>query len=124
LYATIRRYRVDADLSSRVIEEFMPLMKGHPGIRGYYLLDAQDGAFVTLTICENQAALEASNTMANDWMRQYLATNLLRQQSIRPFSVEVKEVLQGPLYGGLSERIRANQGATWLEPRRYVVALG
>ncbi len=118
MYATIRRYRVDADLSSRVIEqiieEFMPLMKVHPSIRGYYLLDAKDGAFVTLTICEDQATVEASNTMANDWMKRYLATKLLQQQSIRPFSVEVKETLQGPLYGGLSERIRANQGSTWL----------
>jgi excisionase family DNA binding protein len=98
----------------RIIEEFMPLMKARPRIRGYYLLDAKDRAFVTLTICEDQATVEASNTMANDWMRQYLATKLLKQQSIRPFSFEVKETLQGLLYGGLSEKIRPNQGATWL----------
>jgi excisionase family DNA binding protein len=118
LYAAVRRYRVDADERPKVIEyiieEFMPLMKVHPGIRGYYLLDAHDGAFVTLTICEDQAAVEASNTMANDWMKRYLATKLFNQQSIHPFSVEVKETLQGPLYGGLSERIRASQAATWL----------
>jgi excisionase family DNA binding protein len=119
LYATIRRYRVDADLSSgvieRIIEEFMPLMRVHAGVVEYYLLDAQDGAFATLTICEDQAALEASNAMANDWMRRYLATKLLNQQGIRPFSVEVKETFEGPLYGGLSEKRPGSQAtAAWL----------
>jgi excisionase family DNA binding protein len=120
VYATIRRYRVDADLSpgviERIIEEFMPLMRVRAGVLGYYLLDAHDGAFATLTICEDQAALEASNAMANEWMRRYLATKLLNQQGIRPFSVEVKETFEGPLYGGPSEERLGSQaaGAAWL----------
>jgi excisionase family DNA binding protein len=122
VYATIRRYRVDADLSSgvieRIIEEFMPLMRVRGGVLGYYLLDAHDGAFATLTICEDQGALEASNEMANEWMRHYLATRLLNnQQGIRPFSVEVKETFEGPLYGGLSEELQGSQqagGGAWV----------
>jgi excisionase family DNA binding protein len=98
----IRRYRVDPVSSSEVveqiIEEFVPLMSGVPGIPEYYLLDAQDGAFATVTICEDQAALHAANTTAYDWMKHFLATKLLDQESMRAFSVEVEEPLQGPLY--------------------------
>jgi excisionase family DNA binding protein len=100
--AAIRRYRVDPVSSSEVveqiIEEFVPLMTESPGLLEYYLLDAQDGAFATMTICENRAALEAANTMAYDWMKHFLATKILDQEGMRAFSVEVEEPLQGPLY--------------------------
>lgn len=100
--AAIRRYRVNAasspEVIEQIIEEFVPLMSGSPGLLEYYLLDAQDGAFATVTICEDRAALEAANTMAYDWMKHFLATKFLDQQSMRAFSVEVEEPLQGPLY--------------------------
>ena len=101
--AAIRRYRIDSASSSelieQIIEEFVPLMSGYPGILEYYLLDAQDGAFAMVTICEDRADLQAANTMAEDWMRHLLATKLLDdQQSMSAFSVEVDEPLQGPVY--------------------------
>jgi excisionase family DNA binding protein len=100
--AAIRRYRVDAasspEVIEQIIEEFIPLMSGSPGLLEFYLLDAQDGAFATMTICEDRAALEAANTMAYDWMKRFLATKLLDQQSMGAFSVEVEEPFQGPLY--------------------------
>jgi excisionase family DNA binding protein len=100
--AAIQRYRIDSASSSelieQIIEELVPLMSGYPGILEYYLLDAQDGAFVTVTICEDQADLQAANTMAEDWMKHLLATKLLNQQSMSAFSVEVDEPLQGSLY--------------------------
>ena len=101
--AAIQRYRVDSASSSelieQIIEELVPLMSGYPGILEYYLLDAQDGAFAMVTICEDQADLQAANTMAEDWMKHLLATKLLDdQQSMSAFSVEVEEPLQGPVY--------------------------
>jgi excisionase family DNA binding protein len=100
--AAIQRYRVDSASSSelieQIIEELVPLMSGYPGILEYYLLDAQDGAFAMVTICEDQADLQAANTMAEDWMKHLLATKLLDQQSMSAFSVEVDKPLQGPVY--------------------------
>ena len=100
--AAIQRYRVDSASSSelieQIIEELVPLISGSLGILEYYLLDAQDGAFATVTICEDQADLQAANTMAEDWMRHLLATKLLDQPSMSAFSVEVDEPLQGPVY--------------------------
>ena len=100
--AAIQRYRVDSASSSelieQIIEELVPLMSEYPGILEYYLLDAQDGAFAMVTICEDQADLQAANTMAEDWMKHLLATKLLNQQSMSAFSVEVDKPLQGPVY--------------------------
>jgi excisionase family DNA binding protein len=116
--AAIRRYRVDAasspEVIEQIIEEFVPLMRGSPGLLEYYLLDAQDGAFATVTICEDRAALEAANTMAYDWMRHFLATKFFDQQSMRAFYVEVEEPLQGPLYynAGVSKRPPTSQAPT------------
>ena len=124
LCAAIRRYRIDSASSSeliqQIIEEFVPLMTEYPGILEYYLLDAQDGAFATVAICENRADLQAANTMADDWMRHLLATKLLNQQSMSAFSVEVDEPLQGPLYydAGVSKkktpRSQAAMTTRWL----------
>src|ERR671917_417923 len=86
-------------VQEQIIEELVPLMSEYPGILEYYLLDAQDGAFAMVTICEDRANLQAANTMAEDWMRHLLATKLLDDQpSMSAFSVEVDEPLQGPVY--------------------------
>jgi len=119
LCAAIQRYRVDSASSSelieQIIEELVPLMSEYPGILEYYLLDAQDGAFAMVTICEDQADLQAANTMAEDWMRHLLATKLLGdKQSMSAFSVEVDEPLQGPVYynAGVFKKSPANQATT------------
>ena len=118
--AAIQRYRVDSASSSelieQIIEELVPLMSGYPGILEYYLLDAQDGAFAMVTICEDRADLQAANTMAEDWMKHLLATKLLNdQQSMSAFSVEVDEPLQGPVYynaGVFKKKTPRSQAAT------------
>ena len=119
LCAAIRRYRINSASSSelieQIIEEFVPLMSEYPGILEYYLLDAQDGAFAMVTICEDQADLQAANTMAEDWMRHLLATKLLGdKQSMSAFSVEVDEPLQGPVYynAGVSKKKTPRSQAT------------
>ena len=105
-----------SELIEQIIEEFVPLMSEYPGILEYYLLDAQDGAFAMVTICEDRANLQAANTMAEDWMRHLLATKLLDdQQSMSAFSVEVEEPLQGPVYynaGVFKKKSPRSQAAT------------
>jgi excisionase family DNA binding protein len=67
-----------------------------------------------VTICEDRADLQAANTMAEDWMRHLLAIKLLDQQSMRAFSVEVDEPLQGPVYynAGVFKKSPTSQATT------------
>jgi excisionase family DNA binding protein len=128
VHAVIRRYRVDRGVVSEVIrqitEDFAPLIERSPGIVGYYVVvDAQDGAFATVTICEHQAAIEASNKMAAAWMQRYLSSKILGQEKVPAFSLEVQEPLQGPLYIGVSET-PASQGARMLSVRDVCEELG
>ena len=59
MYAAIRRYGLNPDRSGEVIrqiaENFVPLISETQGLLAYYVLDAGDGAFATITICEDQA---------------------------------------------------------------------
>lgn len=127
MYAAIRRYWVDPDsvaqIIQQIIEGFVPLIKESPEILGYYVLDAQDGAFATVTICEHRAAVEASNRMAADWMRRFLASRLLGQESVSAFSLKVEEPLQGPLYAGISETL-TSRGTRLLSVREVCEVLG
>ena len=104
MYAAIRRYRLDPERSGEVIrkivEDFVPLIREAQGLLGYYVLDAGDGTFDTITICENEAEVEESSKKATEWMKQYLASTILSQEDVPSFSIKVEETLQGALYGG------------------------
>jgi excisionase family DNA binding protein len=106
MYAAIRRYRINPECSDEVIrriaEDFAPLVREVEGLLEYYVLDAGDGVFVTVTVCEDEAGVEESSKRATEWMKQYLATTILSQEDIPNFSIQVKETLQGALYGGAS----------------------
>ena len=72
---------------------------------GYYVLDAGDGAFATITICMKEAEVEESSKKATEWMKQYLASTILNQEDVPTFSIEVEDTLQGALYGGAPESL-------------------
>jgi excisionase family DNA binding protein len=107
LYAAIRRYKVDSDLCSEVVkqilERFVPLIKQSQGLLAYYVLDAEEGVIATITICEDKEAVEKASRVAADWLKQYLASSILRDEDVHSFSLEVEEPLQGFLHEGVSE---------------------
>src|SRR5829696_8430037 len=109
MYAAIRRYHIDHDRTSLVIEHilknFVPLIRQTPGLRAYHIIDGGNGALATLTVCENQSAIETTNTMATEWIRQYLASRIISEQGTPNISVRSEEVFQGNLYEGVSEPI-------------------
>ena len=106
MYAAIRRYQINPEYSGEVVrqiaEDFAPLIKAVEGLIEYYVLDAGDGVFVTITICEDEAGVEEVSRKATEWMKQYLATTILSQDDITDFFVKVEESLQGTLYEGSS----------------------
>jgi excisionase family DNA binding protein len=109
MYAAIRRYQIDHDRTPAVIEHilknFVPLIRQTPGLHTYHVIDGGNGALATLTICESQSAIETTNTMAAEWIRQYLAARIISEPGTPNISVRGEEVYQGNLYEGVSEPI-------------------
>ncbi len=107
MYAAIRRYQIDSHRTSTVIEHmldnFVPLIRQTSGLLTYHVINGGDGALATLTVCENQSAIEATNTMATEWIRQYLASRIISEQGAPNISVRTEEIFQGELYEGVSE---------------------
>jgi len=109
MYAAIRRYQIDANRTSpaieHILENFVPLIRQTPGLHTYHVIDGGNGTLATITICENQTAIETTNTMASEWIRQYLAARLISEQGTPNLSVRGEEIFQGNLYQGVSEPI-------------------
>jgi excisionase family DNA binding protein len=109
MYAAIRRYQIDHDRTSAAIEHilknFVPLIRQTPGLRAYHVIDGGNGALATLTVCESQSAIETTNTMATEYLRQYLAARIISEKGTPNLLVRGEEVYQGTLYEGVSEPI-------------------
>jgi excisionase family DNA binding protein len=107
MYAAIRRYQIDPDRTSTVIEhildDFVPLIRQTSGLLTYHVIDGGNGALATITVCENQSAIEATNTLATQWIRQYLASRIVSEQGTPNVSVQSEEIFQGELYEGVAE---------------------
>ena len=85
MYAAIRRYKIDSDRTSaaieHILENFVPLIRQTPGLHTCHVIDGGNGALTTITVCENQSAIETANTMATEWLRQYLVSRILSPAS-------------------------------------------
>ena len=73
MYATIRMYEGVTDsseLGRRVNEGFVPIISEMPGFVDYYFVDAGGGVMISLSVFEDQAGAEESNSRAVDWVQQ------------------------------------------------------
>ena len=74
MHATIRRYDgVDqnrtTELTSKVNETLVPKLNKLPGFKGYYLIDAGNGVFSSLSLFEtSEQGMESSKFVAT-WIR-------------------------------------------------------
>jgi excisionase family DNA binding protein len=128
VYAAIRRYRVDTDSCSEVVklilERFVPLIKESQGLLAYYVLDAGDGVIATMTICEDKEKVEESSRVATEWLKQYLASSIVRTEELHGFAFEVDDPLQGPLYEGVSGMDTDGQSKRLLSVQEVCQELG
>ena len=72
--ASVRKYKTsDASapkkISDEVEKEFVDIVKEVDGFGGYYVIDGGDGTLVTITVAENQDAVEASAAKAAEWVQ-------------------------------------------------------
>ena len=83
MFATIRSYDgVDqtraAELTGKVNETLMPLLKELPGFDDYYLVDAGNGFFTSFSLFETREQGEASTKLVSKWVRTRSSTGLCR----------------------------------------------
>ena len=111
MYAAIRRYRVDpsdrGEVIRQIAENFAPRIREARGFVAYYVLDAEDGIFATVSIFEDQTGVQESNNMAAEWARQLLAKSILSQEEVPNVFLRVEETIQGALYGGMPDSLES-----------------
>ena len=74
MFATIRRYDgVDqnrtTELTSKVNETLLPKLSKLPGFEGYYLIEAGNGVFSSLTLFETFEQGKESTKLVASWIR-------------------------------------------------------
>ena len=106
-YAAIRRYKTNEDVTIEdirpALDSLVPLIRER--VIAYSVLDAGDGAFATISICEDEENVETTNRVIAEWMKQYLASNIVSQEEVPNISLEIDEPLVGPLYEEVSEPV-------------------
>jgi hypothetical protein len=74
MFATIRRYEgVDqnrtVELTSKVSETLLPKLEKLPGFAGYYLIEAGNGVFSSLSLFETPEQGTESTKLVATWIR-------------------------------------------------------
>src|SRR5215210_1300828 len=100
-YAAIRRYKTNGGVTLEdirpALDSLVPLIRER--VIAYYVLDAGEGTFATISICEDKEKLETTNRVIAEWLKQYLASSIVSQEEVQNISsLEVGETLQGALY--------------------------
>jgi excisionase family DNA binding protein len=107
MYAAVRRYRTNPLAAtapqeiSQIIEQFIPFIRDT--VLAYYVLEVEDGTFMSITIGEDEAQVEESNRVAAEWLKHYLARSIVSQESMTGFALAVDDPIQGRLHEGFSE---------------------
>jgi hypothetical protein len=75
MHATIRRYEgVDqnrsTELTSKVNETLVPKLNKLPGFKGYYLIEAGNGVFSSLSLFETPEQGTESTKFVATWLRE------------------------------------------------------
>ena len=101
MFATIRSYHgVDqtraSELTDKVNETLMPLLKDLPGFDGYYLVDAGNGLFTSLGLFETREQGEASTKLVSKWIRDEKLDRLMPNEP---------KIMSGKVVAHVSERV-------------------
>ena len=94
MYSSVRRYNTNAEDAAAIIEL---IKQGNiedrigilPGFIAYYIIDCGDGVLLTINVFEELADAENSNTIAADWVKEYV----LPKYSLSPPKITVGEVV-------------------------------
>jgi hypothetical protein len=79
MYTAIRRYEgLSAgsveEITRKVKEGFVPIIKGTPGFVGYYVVDSGGGTIASISVFQDKAGADESVRRAAEWVRQNLGS--------------------------------------------------
>jgi hypothetical protein len=75
MFVSVRKYHSSsvAEVTRRVQEGFLPLLRQSPGFMAYYVVDGGDGWLTSISLFEDRAGAENSTRLAADWVRENIA---------------------------------------------------
>jgi hypothetical protein len=85
MYASVRRYDEVSDMhevTRRVNEGFIQVIREIPGFVSYYCIDAGGGVVVSVSVFQDRASAEESNARASAYVRENLASVLVNSPQI------------------------------------------
>ena len=87
MYAVLRRYRFDPrnslEISSRIKDIFVHLLRKAPGFEAYYWLDTGEGEGASISVFRDKAGAEESTRIAATFVEQHLASLLGKPEIIQ-----------------------------------------
>jgi oxalate decarboxylase/phosphoglucose isomerase-like protein (cupin superfamily) len=94
MYSSIRRYTTNPNDAAAIIEL---IKQGSiesrigilPGFVAYYIINCGDGTLLTINVFEEQADAELSNTIAAEWVKEYV----LPKYSLPPPEITVGKIV-------------------------------
>jgi hypothetical protein len=101
MYASIRRYRVDASqmdgLLHRVDTDFAEQISASDGFVAYECVDCGDGELVTISMFRDRMAAEDSAQLAAAWIRDNLAEFDIERTDMMTGEVAVSRAMDAML---------------------------
>jgi hypothetical protein len=100
MHAAIRRYEAsDKTRTTEIVKKsqdtLLPRLSEMPGFSGYYLIDAGNGVFSSVSIFDTEAQADESTRVASAWAREEkLETALTNPPQITRGRVVVRESRQ------------------------------
>jgi hypothetical protein len=74
MFTIVRKFRLtrgaQAEVTRRVRDGLVPLLRGLPGFRAYYLLDGGTDVLISVRVFDNADEAFGSNEVAANWMRE------------------------------------------------------
>ena len=96
MFSSIRRYTVKQgtveELTRRVQEGFVPIVRNMPGFRGYYLVSGGPETLIAISVFDNADGALASNELAADWVRKNVLNSMTGRPEIILGDVVISEV--------------------------------
>ena len=73
MFTIVRKFRLTrgsiGDVTQRVNDSFVPLLRDLPGFNRYYLLDGGQDTLISIRVFDTADEALASNEIAAEWMR-------------------------------------------------------
>jgi len=96
MFSSIRRYTVKQgtveELTRRVQEGFVPIVRNMPGFRGYYLVNGGPEVLIAISVFDNADGALASNEQAADWVRNSVLDSAAGTPEVLVGDVVISEV--------------------------------